>query len=92
MNATPPQEVLRPCSRSGCPAQAVATLSFDYATRRVWLHDLPEPPDPASYDLCSAHMDRFRPPRGWEIEDHRHPDPGFDAMTNEEMFQADVSL
>ena len=62
---------VRPCSHSGCPNAAAATLSFDYASRRVWLHDLPIPRDPASYDLCSDHSERFRPPRGWEVEDRR---------------------
>ena len=79
----------RPCSHSGCPAGAVATLAFDYASRRVWLHDLPNPPDPASYDLCSHHADRFRPPRGWEVEDKR----GYLGLRIEDqIFQADASL
>ena len=89
MEAAQPEEVGRPCSRAGCPGPAVATLAFDYGTRRVWLHELPEPPDPASYDLCASHVDRFRPPRGWEVEDHRGLVPG---MTTAEIFQADVSL
>lgn len=92
MDALEAAEPGRPCSRSGCPAPAVATLSFDYGTRRVWLHDLPDPPDPASYDLCSSHVDRFRPPRGWEVEDHRVLPGHVRGGAGEEIFQADVSL
>jgi hypothetical protein len=49
---------------------------------------LPEPPDPASYDLCSDHTDRFRPPRGWEVEDHRATLAR--SMIEEQIFQADA--
>lgn len=83
----------RPCSHSGCMEPAVATLSFDYAASRAWLHDLPDPPDPASYDLCSGHAARFRPPRGWDVEDHRRADlEGAAEGIEEEIFQADVTL
>jgi hypothetical protein len=78
----------RPCSHAGCPSAAASTLAFDYATRRVWLHDLPDPPDPASYDLCSDHTDRFRPPRGWEFEDHRATLAR--SIIEEQIFQADA--
>jgi hypothetical protein len=54
----------------------------------VWLHDLPDPPDPASYDLCSDHTDRFRPPRGWEFEDHRATLAR--SIIEEQIFQADA--
>ena len=79
---------VRPCSHSGCPNAAAATLAFDYASRRVWLHDLPIPRDPASYDLCSDHSERFRPPRGWEVEDRRGT---YDRRSvGDEIFQADA--
>jgi hypothetical protein len=54
----------------------------------VWLHDPPDPPDPASYDLCSDHADRFRPPRGWEVEDHRETLAR--SIIEEQIFQADA--
>jgi hypothetical protein len=80
----------RPCSHAGCPSAATATLAFDYGMRRVWLHDLPDPPDPASYDLCSDHTDRFRPPRGWEVEDHRATLAR--SIIEQQIFQADASI
>ena len=80
------EEPPRPCSHAGCFSPAAATLAFDYKSRRVWLHDLPNPPDPASYDLCTDHTERFRPPRGWEVEDHR----ASAGSMHDEMFQADA--
>ena len=70
----------RPCSHSGCTKTAAAALAFDYASRRVWLHDLPNPPDPASYDLCADHSDRFRPPRGWESPGLTETDETIDLL------------
>jgi hypothetical protein len=73
----------------GCSSPAGATLAFDYASRRVWIHDLPNPPDPASYDLCAEHVERFRPPRGWEVEDRRGSQDR--SRAGIEIFQADFS-
>ncbi|MGH3117320.1 MAG: DUF3499 family protein [Gaiellales bacterium] len=65
------QENGRGCARSGCRGPALATLVFDYGRRYVLLQDLVLAPDPSSYDLCSTHAERFRPPLGWESEDRR---------------------
>ena len=62
---------LRTCSRAACRGVAVATLKFDYSSRRAWLEDLKAGNDPSSYDLCAIHAERFGPPNGWEAEDHR---------------------
>lgn len=62
---------LRACSHAACRWPAIATLYFDYGSRRSWIEDLRSHPDPASYDLCSVHAGRFRPPMGWETEDRR---------------------
>jgi hypothetical protein len=86
------EETTRPCSRAGCPRPAAATLAYDYQSRRIWLHDLPEPPDPASYDLCAGHVERFNPPRGWEVEDHRAHMRGFRWAVDDDMFRADAAL
>ncbi len=60
----------RLCARPGCGAPASASLSFEYATRRVWLDDLGEP-EPYKIDLCSRHADRLCVPRGWSGDDRR---------------------
>lgn len=60
----------RLCARPGCGAPATAVLTFQYATRTVWLLDQGDP-DPAAIDLCARHADRLSPPRGWTGHDHR---------------------
>lgn len=61
----------RTCSHTACRWPAAATLSFDYERRLAWIEELGTQPDPSSYDLCSAHAGRFRPPMGWASEDRR---------------------
>ena len=61
----------RACVRPGCPSPARASLSFRYDTREAWLERLGEEPRPESYDLCSAHAARTRPPHGWQLRDRR---------------------
>ncbi|MGI8426438.1 MAG: DUF3499 family protein [Actinomycetota bacterium] len=79
----------RTCSRSACRWPAVTTLSFDYAGKRVWLDDLKPGPDPATYDLCSVHAERFQPPTRWKFDDRRpvreaHSDiPSSESAQNE---------
>jgi len=45
-------------------------LTFQYATRTVWLTDQGDP-QPAAIDLCGRHADRLSPPRGWTGHDGR---------------------
>lgn len=76
----------RTCSHAGCRWPAIATLGFDYTGRRAWLEDLKPERDPATYELCSVHAERFGPPRGWQSEDRRRlPEPLFDARGGEEI-------
>ncbi|NIS31514.1 MAG: DUF3499 family protein [Actinobacteria bacterium] len=63
--------VNRRCARPGCGSSATVTLSYAYAQRTVWLDDLSQEDHPANHDLCDAHGDRTRPPRGWELRDRR---------------------
>lgn len=65
----------RLCARPGCGAPATAVLTFQYATSTVWLLDQGDL-DPAAIDLCAAHADRLRPPRGWTAHDRRASAPG----------------
>lgn len=45
-------------------------LTFQYATRTVWLLD-PGDVDPSAIDLCARHADRLSPPMGWTAHDLR---------------------
>ena len=51
--------------------QAVATLSYDYADRSVWLEPVHAERHLATHDLCARHADRLSPPYGWRLEDRR---------------------
>lgn len=63
----------RSCARPGCGRPAVATLSYAYADGVVWLEDLAAEAHPMVHDLCGAHADGVRVPRGWELRDERRP-------------------
>jgi hypothetical protein len=51
----------------------VATLSYDYSNRDVWLDPLAVEDDPAHHDLCERHAERVTVPHGWELHDRRAP-------------------
>lgn len=63
---------VRLCARPDCGAAAAATLTYRYADRTVWLDDLASTAAPAAHDLCAAHADGLRVPRGWTLEDRRN--------------------
>lgn len=60
----------RLCARPGCGAPATAVLTFQYATRTVWLSEEADS-DPAAIHLCGRHADRTAPPKGWTGHDRR---------------------
>ena len=60
----------RLCARPGCGAPATAVLTFQYATRTVWLLD-PGDDDPSAIPLCARHADGLIPPLGWTAHDRR---------------------
>ncbi|SDQ09390.1 DUF3499 domain-containing protein [Quadrisphaera sp. DSM 44207] len=69
----------RRCSRSGCGAPAIATLTYVYADSTAVLGPLATVAEPHNYDLCPAHAERLTAPRGWEVVrlqqdayEHRH--------------------
>jgi hypothetical protein len=64
----------RHCVRPGCGAIAEATLTYHYASRTAWLDDLDGETEPATYELCTQHADRFTVPLGWDREDRRVSD------------------
>ena len=65
----------RTCVRPGCGAHAEATLTYHYASRTAWLDLMGDEHEPAAYDLCHQHADRFTVPLGWNREDRRVPAP-----------------
>ena len=62
------------CARPGCGGPTAATMTYDYASRTVWL-DSPggEPDPPAAWGLCTPHADALRVPVGWARNDRRTP-------------------
>jgi hypothetical protein len=61
---------MRRCSRTACAAEAVATLTYDYADSMAVLGPLAFTREPHSYDLCARHAERTSAPRGWRIVRH----------------------
>ena len=46
-------------------------MTYDYASRMVWLDDLASEADPNQYDLCPSHAERLSVPQGWNRTDRR---------------------
>lgn len=57
----------RRCSKTGCSAAAVATLTYVYADSTAVVGPLALRDEPGSYDLCAAHGEAMNSPRGWEL-------------------------
>lgn len=47
---------------------------MQYREQMATLTDLTVEDSPERYDLCGAHADRTRPPRGWTLDDDRSDD------------------
>ena len=54
-------------------------MTYQYARSLAWLDNLSVERDPHSYDLCTVHADRTKPPTGWHLEDRRHRVHVYDA-------------
>lgn len=63
---------MRLCRKIGCAEEAVATCSFNYPERKIWIGPLLFEAQPGSYDLCEHHADHFVAPRGWDLSDLRN--------------------
>ena len=57
----------RHCSKPGCSAVAVATLTYDYRDSTVVVGPLATVADPNSYDLCDEHAQNLKAPLGWQV-------------------------
>jgi hypothetical protein len=58
------------CARPGCGAAADATLSYDYASRTVWLDPVDRGVE-GGWFLCPTHAANVRAPVGWAVDDRR---------------------
>ena len=68
------------CCRVACGAEAVSTLTFDYADSMAVVGPLSFVAEPHSYDLCTLHSERLVMPRGWQVIRHKSVDEvGFNA-------------
>lgn len=63
----------RPCSKVACVADAVATLTYDYADSMAVLGPLSLRHEPHTYDLCARHAERLSVPQGWQVVRHVPP-------------------
>lgn len=74
----------RRCSKTGCSARAVATLTYAYADSTAVVGPLALRDEPGSYDLCADHTHALREPRGWELIrlplDAEEPSPSTDDI------------
>jgi hypothetical protein len=49
-------------------------MTYDYASRTVWIDTIDSNPDPgASWSLCAPHAQTLRVPVGWARNDRRTP-------------------
>lgn len=59
--------ISRRCSKAGCSAPAVATLTYAYTESTAVVGPLALRSEPGTYDLCVVHCRRLSTPRGWEL-------------------------
>lgn len=52
----------------------MATLSYAYGDGVVWLEELAAEAHPMVHDLCRAHAENVRVPRGWQLRDRWRAD------------------
>jgi Protein of unknown function (DUF3499) len=63
------------CARPGCQGATAAWLTYDYASRRVWLDDAASEGSGDQWALCAGHAARLRAPQGWTQVDRRVTTP-----------------
>lgn len=75
----------RRCSRAGCSASAVQTLTYVYTDSTAVIGPLATSAEPHTYDLCRRHAGALSAPRGWEVirlvsADAPEPEPSRDDL------------
>lgn len=63
------------CARPSCGSASAATLTYDYASRTVWLDHLGEGPE-GSWGMCPTHAESLTVPVGWALSDRRRSSLG----------------
>jgi hypothetical protein len=58
----------RICTKSGCNARAVATLTYNYGEQVASITPLINVQEPHTYDLCLGHSEKLIVPQGWQVE------------------------
>ena len=48
-------------------------MTYEYATRTVWVDSPSDEADPSTWGLCATHADRLTVPVGWACNDRRTP-------------------
>lgn len=48
-------------------------MTYEYASRTVWVDSPGEEVDPSAWGLCETHADRLTVPVGWARNDRRTP-------------------
>ncbi|WP_018134915.1 DUF3499 domain-containing protein [Acaricomes phytoseiuli] len=81
---------MRQCSRSGCQASAVATLTYVYADSTVVIGPLAIYAEPHTYDFCAKHAENLTAPRGWEIVRLVMPEGGPEPHPDDLLSLADA--
>ncbi|MBM3656165.1 MAG: DUF3499 domain-containing protein [Actinobacteria bacterium] len=71
--SSPPSAVGRRCTRSGCGAHAIKTLTYIYSDSTALIGPLSTYVEPHSYDLCKEHSAKLTVPQGWSVIEH-NPD------------------
>lgn len=60
------------CARPSCGGSAAASLTYDYASRTVWLDHPGDGPE-GGWGMCAAHAETLTVPVGWALTDRRRP-------------------
>jgi hypothetical protein len=74
----------RICSRNACGRTSIATLTYVYSDQTAVLGPLATFAEPHAYDLCEAHAETLRAPRGWEVI-RLAPDPAAQGPTEDDL-------
>ena len=72
------------CSKPGCAHIASVVLSYDYSAQTIVLDDATGGDiSPHHYAMCLRCAEKFKPPRGWDVDDRRVAVPLFASERTE---------